>query len=122
MVVQLTVMFQQCFLLLQVGQSVQDDPAHTVQIGNLVVNVTDLTTCHVLTNTQHLELVHHRGLVFLQIVQRLRCAGSVFRILQKLPAPRYPPSVLPTFFGQVREARFEALEEGVGIIALGNVR
>ncbi len=64
----LTVMFEQRFVLLQVRQPIQNNPAHPRQVLHLGVNLVDLTARHVLANAEHLQLVHHRRLVLVELV------------------------------------------------------
>ena len=42
-------------LRLETGQAVEDNLAHGMEIGDLVVDVVDLRAAHVLANTHHLQ-------------------------------------------------------------------
>lgn len=52
-------MLQHRLLFFKISQPVQNYLAHAVQIGDLVINLTNLTAGHVLSNTEHFKLVFH---------------------------------------------------------------
>lgn len=77
---------------------------------------------HVLSYTKHLEVVHQRGPFFLELVQMLWAVGVGRMIVDHFPPPRNPSPVVPlAVICHIGEARLEALEEGIGIVILGNV-
>lgn len=65
--------------------------------------------------------MHERGPLLLQLVQVLRAVGSGRGLLNHLAAPRDPPPVPLAILGQVREARLEALEQGIAVVFVGDL-
>lgn len=114
-------MFQHCLVLLQPGQPLEDDPAHAVEVGDLVVDFPNLVARHALAGAQQTKLVHHGGPLLLQLGQPLGAPRHSVRILNHLAASGDPATELLALLGQLGEAGLEALEQRVRVFMVGDV-
>jgi hypothetical protein len=115
-------MLEQRFVLLQVRQSLQDDPAHPREILNLGIDLAYLAACHVFSDAKHLQLVHHRRFLLFELVHRLGApVGRRWPLVEQLSPPRNAPPVFLTVIGEVGKASLEPLEQGVAGFTFGYV-